>query len=88
MVCYLQPFTEMETTLEALDHRVSEYKKLRLDYDLTTFNHRGTFNLAFNTWLTNRRRKSSSPIPRQVTTQIIWLYHMQGGDEPAGKLLG
>lgn len=78
-----KPWTGGKTTHPALPMRVGDYKKLTLVYEVES-QIAGSYNLAPEVWLTNRRVQNGDADPRSIRAEVMFWMDSGGVARPGG----
>ena len=81
-----KPWTGGKTTDPHLPTRVGDYKKLTMVYDVES-QITGSYNLAPEVWVVNRRIQSGAADPRSIKAEIMFWMDSGGVAQPGGSLV-
>ena len=82
-----KPWTGGKTTDPHLPTRVGDFSKLTLVYEVES-QITGSYNLAPEIWIVNRRVESGPAAPRSITAEVMFWLDSGGVAQPGGALVG
>lgn len=82
-----KPWTGGKTTHPSLPTRVGDFAKLTLVYEVES-QVTGSYNLAPEVWITNRRVANGAASPQSITAEVMFWVDSGGVAQPGGALVG